>query len=79
MTSKQNGWVYRVAVGIIIGVFLFMLKSQWDATEAMERRLAEHTTEAARLYVPRNEFIRALNRLEDTIKEAIRDAKGSSR
>ena len=77
MTLKQNGWVYRVAVGIIVAVFLFILKSQWDATEAMELRLADHTIEAARLYVPREEFIRALNRLDDSIKEAIRDAKSS--
>ncbi len=79
MTLQQNGWVYKVAVGVIVSVFLFMLKSQWDATEAMETRLAEHTTEAARLYVPREEFIRALNRLDDTIMEAIRDAKGPRR
>lgn len=79
MTTRQNGWVFKIATGVIIGVFLFILKSQWDATEAMERRLADHTVEAARLYVPREEFVRVLNRLEDTIKEALQDAKGSGR
>ncbi len=79
MTVQQNSWIYKIAVGVIIGVFLFVAKAQWDATAAMERRLADHTVEAARLYVPREEFVSALNRLEDTIKEAIRDAKSSGR
>lgn len=75
MTMQQNNWIYRIAAGIIVGGFLFILNSQWNATRALERRLANHTIEAARTYVPREEFVKTLNRLEDTIREAIRDAK----
>ncbi len=83
MTTQWNGGFLKVAVGIIgalvVGVSLFIFQSQWTALSALEMSLASHKEDAASRYVPRAEFIEAMNRLEDTIKEAIRDAKGSRR
>lgn len=83
MTTQQNGGIYRVVAGIvgalIVGTFLFIFQAQWGALSTLETSLAIHKEEAAGRYVPRAEFIDALNRLEDAIKEAIRDAKSSDR
>ncbi len=81
MTVQSNGGLFKIVAGVvgglIVGTLLFIFQSQWSALSTLEMRLADHKEEAAGLYVPRAEFIEALNRLEDAIKEAIRDAKSS--
>ncbi len=83
MTTQSNGGLYKVLAGfisaLIVGSFLFIFQAQWSALSTLEVTLADHKEEAASRYVPRAEFIEALNRLEDAIKEAIRDAKSSNR
>ncbi len=81
MAMQSNGGLYKVVAGIIsaliVGTFLFIFQAQWSSLSELETSLATHKEEAAGRYVPRAEFIDALNRLEDAIREAIRDAKGS--
>lgn len=84
MNERQpNGGLYRIVVGtvgaLIVGASLFIFQAQWSALSELEAGFASHKEEAAGRYVPRAEFIDAMNRLEDAIKEAIRDAKSSSR
>ncbi len=83
MTAQLNGGLYKIIAGVVgalvVGTFLFIFQAQWGALSSLETSLAVHKEEAAGRYVPRAEFIDALNRLEDAIKEAIRNAKSSDR
>lgn len=79
MTVQQVDWVHKVAVVVIAGVALFMVQAMWGEIRVVEEDLSEHEIEAARTYVPRIELVRAVTRLEDAMREAIRDAKNSDR
>ncbi len=57
MTAGQNNWLQKVAAGVVIGVFLFILHSQWRAVEALEINLANHREDAAKNYITRQEMI----------------------
>ncbi len=79
MSTQQQNWIHKVAIMIIAGVALFMLNSMWKEIGAVESGLASHELKAAQTYVPREELIRVVTRLERTIREAIQDAKSPDR